>query len=248
MALWVGQTTSSARVLKKSARAGSRILTITERTPKLFWAICPMTMLELSPSVVTTTASASSMPAVRRSWMSIPWPTWNSPVQSSPSRPRASSFSSITLTSQPAALSCSETALPTRPHPTTSTFTGSQRSRAAPRAVSSRECELLVEHPLRERDDEHLAGRLAQDEVDGRREEARLPAPARRGAEHDQVGTRLARVHDDRLADRTRAHRLGFHVDAELGPERACLPERGGRPCLGIGHRGVERELRRDQP
>ena len=32
--------------------------TTTERTSNCFWAIWPMTMFELSPSVVTTTASA----------------------------------------------------------------------------------------------------------------------------------------------------------------------------------------------
>ena len=54
--------------------------------------------------------------------MSIPWPTRNPPVQSSPSRPSASSRSSITLTSQPTLRSSSATELPTRPQPITRTF------------------------------------------------------------------------------------------------------------------------------
>ena len=33
-------------------------------TPNCFWAIWPITMFELSPSVATTTASASSMPGL----------------------------------------------------------------------------------------------------------------------------------------------------------------------------------------
>ena len=55
--------------------------------------------------------------------MSMPCPTWNSPAQSSPRRPSASSRSSITVTSQPAARRSSATELPTRPHPMTMTFT-----------------------------------------------------------------------------------------------------------------------------
>src|SRR5262249_15823485 len=121
-------------------------------------------------------ASASSMPASRSSWMSMPWPTRKSPVQPSPRRVRASSRSSMTATSQPAAFSSSATAEPTRPHPITRTFM--VLDPAYPSEVSG--CgKLLVEDALREGDDEHLARRAAQHEVDGRREEARLPPPAR---------------------------------------------------------------------
>ena len=94
-------------------------------TPNCFCAIWPITMFVLSPSVATTTASASSIPASRRSGRSMPWPTRNSPAQSSPSRPSASSRSSIDETSQPARRSSSATAEPTRPQPTTITFTRS---------------------------------------------------------------------------------------------------------------------------
>src|SRR6476659_1818213 len=159
--------------------------TTTVPTPNCCCAIWPITMLELSPSVATTTASASSMPASRSSGRSIPWPTRNSPSQSSPRRPSASSRSSTTETSQPASRSSFATAEPTRPQPTTITFT--RPSLAQCPCVSSRGGELLVEYTLREGDDQHLAGRLAQDEVDRGREEARLPPPARRGAEDDQV-------------------------------------------------------------
>jgi hypothetical protein len=78
-----------------------------------------MIRLVLSPSVVTTIASASSMPLSRSSCRSMPWPTTKPPVQFSPSRPRASSFSSRTVTSQPEPFSCRATAEPTRPHPIT---------------------------------------------------------------------------------------------------------------------------------
>ena len=70
-------------------------------TPKRFWATWATTRFVLSPSVATTTASASSIPASRSTSSSMPWPTMKPPLQSSPSRLSASSFSSIAVTSQP---------------------------------------------------------------------------------------------------------------------------------------------------
>src|SRR5262249_12530912 len=157
-----------------------------------------MTMLVLSPSVVTTTASASSIPASLRSVRSIPWPTRKPPVQESPRRTRASSFSSITVTSQPDASSCSDTDEPTRPQPITIAFTAAQCTPRNGRAVAASDCgQLLVHHRLREGDDQHLARRPAEDVVDRRREEPGLPAPARGRAEDDQVGVDLRGVLDD---------------------------------------------------
>src|SRR5207253_6519215 len=69
-----------------------------------------------------TTASASSIPAARRTSVSIPWPTMKPPAQWSPSRPRASSFSSTAVTSQPSWSSWSAIDEPTRPHPITIAF------------------------------------------------------------------------------------------------------------------------------
>ena len=68
--------------------------------------------------------------------------------------------------------------------------------------------------------------RVAQDEVDGRREEARLPAPARRRAENDQVGVASLGLVDDRVADRARADDVSVHLDAVVRAERARLVER----------------------
>jgi hypothetical protein len=79
-------------------------------------------MFVLSPSVATTTASDSSMPAARRTSASIPWPTMNLPGQFSPRRVRASSFSSTTVTSQPSCWSARAIDDPTRPQPITSAF------------------------------------------------------------------------------------------------------------------------------
>ena len=45
----------------------------------------------------------------------------------------------------------------------------------------------LLEDALWEGDDEHLARRVLEDVVDGRGEEPRLPPPARRRAEDDQI-------------------------------------------------------------
>ena len=80
------------------------------------------------------------------------------------------------------------------------------RQGAATRAVLSYgQRRLLLEDPLRVGEHHHLAGRAAEHVVDGRAEEAGLAAPARRRAHHDQVGADLACLLDDRLADRARA-------------------------------------------
>src|SRR5262245_6466446 len=211
--------------------------TTTVPTPNCCCAIWPITMFELSPSVATTTASASSMPASRRSGRSIPWPTMNSPSQSSPRRPSASSRSSTTDTSQPASRKSFATAEPTRPQPTTITFTRARVAQCPRVALGSGE--LLVEHALREDDNKDLARRVPQNEVDSRREETRLATPARRRSEHDQVGIGLAGAVDDGAADRARADRRHVHLDAVLAPERDGFLERGLRARLVLRHRAV---------
>ena len=72
--------------------------------------------------VATTTASASSIPASRRTSMSIPWPRTKPPFQWSPSRVSASSFSSTAVTSQPSRSSWRAMLEPTRPQPITNAF------------------------------------------------------------------------------------------------------------------------------
>src|SRR5688572_14723728 len=160
-----------------------------------------MTRLVLSPFVATTTASASSIPARCRTSVSMPWPTTNPPGQSVPRRVKASSRSSTTLMSHPSWWSCNAMADPTLPQPITTAFTPSAYA---------------LQDPLGERHDEHLAGRVAQDVVDRRREEETLSAPARRGAEHDQVDPARSRLLDDRVADRARLHGLRPHLDSVL--------------------------------
>src|SRR6185369_11202656 len=166
-----------------------------------------MTMFELSPSVETTAASAAAAPARSSTSSSIPWPTTN-PPRHSPRRASAVSSSSTHVMSQPSPASSFATDDPTRPQPMIIAF---MRLR------------LLVEHAVGERDDEHLARRVAQDVVDGRREEPRLPAPARRRAEHDQVGLAARRLVDDRVPDRPRVDGLGADVDAVLLTQGARL-------------------------
>src|SRR3954449_5089791 len=189
-----------------------------------------MTTFVLSPSVETTTASASSIPASRRTSVSMPCPTRNRPGQFSPSRESASSFSSITVTSQPSFWSWSAMVEPTRPQPMINAFTKSDYSPAS-----------SFEHPLREGDDQHLGVRLAEHVVDRRREEPRLAAPARRRAEDDQVGLVLVRRLHDRLADRARADRPPEHLHAVLGAERMRLSDRGGRLLLEVVERRLDR-------
>src|SRR5687767_8659578 len=109
-------------------------------------------MFVLSPFVATTTASASSMPASWSTLMSIPWPTMKPPGQSSPSRPSASSASSMAVTSQPDLASFFATFEPTRPQPTTIAFTDSVYAHG-----------LLFQDALRVGDDHHFARRLAED-------------------------------------------------------------------------------------
>ena len=58
----------------------------------------------------------------------MPWPTRKPPVQLSPSRPRASSFSSSTVTSHPDPSSWTATDDPTLPQPITIAFTSAQRT------------------------------------------------------------------------------------------------------------------------
>src|SRR3954447_25166873 len=197
-----------------------------------------MTMLVLSPSVAATKASASEMPAASRIDVSIPCPRWNSPVQSGPRRPRDSSFSSMTTTSQPSSPSRLATADPTLPTPTMRAFTGASLVARPGRAS-------FVQDALRVRDHHDLAGSPPQDVVDRRAEEARLPPPARRGAEEDQVGSICLGLLDDGLSDRPPTHDLALDVDTMLGGEELRLGERGLRPLLLVGHLGGEREVER---
>src|SRR2546422_2093005 len=171
--------------------------------PNRFCATWPTTMFVLPPFVATTTASASSMPADRSTFTSIPCPTTKPPGQWSPRRARASSFSSIATTSQPTFVSFFATAEPTRPQPTTIAFISDLRLHLRP---------VFFEDALWIGDHHHLAGSAAQDVVHCGTEEARLAPPAGGRAEHDQVGAGLASLVDDRLADRARPDDLALDV------------------------------------
>src|SRR5262249_58874862 len=84
------------------------------------------------------------------------------------------------------------------------------RASFAPAAVDhplSRHTSVPFEHTLGKRHDQHLAGGLLEDVVDGRGEEARLAPPPWRRAQHDQVRPLLRRLLDDRLPDRPRPTR-----------------------------------------
>ena len=89
----------------------------------------------------------------------MPCPTTKSPVQFSPRRWSASSFSSTAQTSQPSACNAFALAEPTRPQPMTTAFIELRLA-------------IVCEHVLREGDDEHLARSVAENVLDGGREEA----------------------------------------------------------------------------
>src|SRR4051794_32758547 len=217
-----------------------------------------MTMFVLSPSVETTTASASSIPARRRTSMSIPWPSTKPPAQWSPRRPRASSFSSTAVTSHPSRSSWRAMLEPTRPQPITNAFmwvTLALRQTVVPAkphdlfsGIASDALGLravFLHHAFRKGHHEHLAGCLAQDVLDRRREETRLPAPARRRADHDQVVAATPGLVDDRVADRAGTDRLDLHLHAAVGAEQPCLGQRGRRRLLLLVELGLERPVER---
>ena len=87
-----------------------------------------------------------------------------------------------------------------------------------------------LEDAFGEGNHENFARRPAQDEVDGRREEARLPTPARRGADDDQVDVTGTGLLHDCVADRARSNDLGPHLDPVVLSEHARFLERGFDP------------------
>src|SRR5215216_5508313 len=77
----------------------------------------------------------------------------------------------------------------------------------------------LLQDALWERNDQDLARRLLENVIDGRREEARLPSPARCRAEDDQVGSGAPRLLDDRLSDRAGTHGGAAYLHPMIGAE-----------------------------
>ena len=148
------------------------------RTSNMRFAICATTMFVLSPSVATTTASASSIPASRSTVEVHPVADDEAAAPVSPSRASAASVSSTAVTSQP---SSAERPGHGRADPPAA---DDDRSFTLPPAVRA----VLLEHALGVGDHHHLARRLPQHVVDRGAEEPRLPSPARRGADQDEVG------------------------------------------------------------
>src|SRR5436190_3181075 len=145
MAPCVGEIVSMPCSAYQAARAGSMTRHSTRATSKRRWAIWPMTMLVLAPSVAATKQSARSSPASSGASTSSAVPTLNSPprashVPTSPTSRRSceSGSSSRTETSWPADRAARATADPTRPAPTMSTNIGAGRyrmdARTTPRA------------------------------------------------------------------------------------------------------------------
>src|SRR5207302_4804380 len=113
------------------------------------------------------------------------------------------------------------------------------------RSASGRAATVL-EHALREGDDEHLALRVAENVIDRGREETRLATPARRRPEHDQIDLPLGRLFDDRVPDRARSDRLRLDGDVVVLTQVPRLLERQVR-SLGdlLRQRALEGELAR---
>src|SRR3954470_24831872 len=97
----------------------------------------------------------------------------------------------------------------------------------------------FLAHAPRERDDEHLGRRLAQDVVDGRREEPRLASPARGRAEDDEVRPALLRRLDDRFADRAGADGAHLDLNAEIVSKRDGFGEGRCRALVLVEELGV---------
>src|SRR6266516_6038792 len=209
--------------------------TTVHSMPKRFCATCPTTMFVLSPFVATTTASASSMPASRRTLTSMPCPTTKPPGQWSPRRASASSFSSIATTSQPTFVSFFATEDPTLPQPTTIAFISVLRLHLL------RQSEVFFQDALRIGDDHHLARGPAKNVVDGRAEEPGLAPPPGRRAHHDQICVVPDRLVDDRLPDRAGTNDVALDLDAVLRSKQLGLGERRLGLLLGFLERRVER-------
>ena len=122
-AIFVWQTERRPKLLNTFSRAGSDILATTFSTWKNSRAICETVMFRLSSGVTTATASQDSIPALCRTFMSIGTPVTVRPLNASLSCKKFSGSESITATSSPFWSSISASLLPSRPQPTTSTFT-----------------------------------------------------------------------------------------------------------------------------
>ena len=109
---------------------------------------------------------------------------------------------------------------------------GRTRSRRAFTALRG----VLLEDSVGEGDDEDLARRVSEYEVDGRREEPRLPPPPRRRSEDDEVQPGAARP-PRRLRDRSSAHGRRPRAPPLRDRRRARAPPRATHP-LGPRPRG----------
>ena len=228
IALDVGQTMLQAARRVELARAPGRARGRRRvGTSNCFCATWPITRFVLSPSVVTTTASASSMPASRSS-VEVHAVADEEPAGPVVAEPPERVLVLVDDGHVPARAAQLAARRPSRPGRSRSTiaFTAAQRSSARVQPLRSPRAPRRA--PLREGDDQHLARRLAQHVVDRRREEARLAAPARRRAEHDQVGVDLARALDDRVADRAGAH--GRRLDRRRRARRRGASPRRATP------------------
>ena len=220
----------AARARRRTRRApGSSTRTTTHGMPKRFCATWPMTMFVLSPS---SRRRPRRRPRCRpRAGARRPSRGRRRSRRPALAEPRERLLLLVDGGHVPAVLGqLQATAEPTRPQP----ITTPSRLMSVSRSPSS-------QHALREGDDQHLARRLAEHVVDGRREEARLAAPARRGAEDDQVGAALAAC-STIAAPIERARTVTASTRTPCSsPSSTRLGERRGRAAPRSASGGVER-------
>ena len=195
--------------------------------PYRFCATCATTRFVLSPSVATTTASASSIPASRSTPVVHPVTDDEAAAPVDP-EPGERLFLLVDRDHVPAL--AVELLGDGGADPAAADHDHLHESSVPQRSglVS-----VLLENVLRERDDEHLARGAAEHVLHRGREEARLPAPARSRAEDDQVDVALPWP-PRRLPPRsTRARTVSPTTSTPLLlAERTGLLDRLGRPFL----------------
>ena len=172
----------------------------------------------------------------------MPCPTRKPPVQCSPSRPRASSFSSTTVTSQPEPCSWSATAEPTRPQPITIAFTAgaaysADRLRSPPAPRRGRPAGTRRSAP-------RTAPCAARSRPSARRT---ATAAASAAPSRGRSGRRRPRARARRSPRRSPGPGRSCRstVDAVVGAEQLRLGERRLGALLLVEHRRVERLLER---
>ena len=231
------------RAWRRTPRAaGSSTRTTTQPMSKRFWATCATTRFVLSPSVATTTASASLDPCLAKHLRRpSPWPTTKPPFQPSPSRASASSFSSTAVTSQPSAVELLGDGRADAAATDHDCLHGQERS-----GPSGPSCRPPRARPAGRRRRAPRTARCGARSRPSARRTATAGASAAPSRGRSGRRPRFARLLDDRFADRRGRGRSRRRPRRRFLAERARLVERRGgallaRPSSGASSGSVER-------